>query len=238
MAVSWRSQSLWQAVADGAELFLLVGTSMIEQEFADLYPLTEENLVEYLPDIDCRECGFPSCVAFAEALIGGNTKCTRCSEIDPEMAATIDALMEFHLPAIPYNVMMESFSPGLIPVGHPDTSSPILVTGNFQETVSLLENILNTCGIRAFLLMSDTKGYSVDNAVVEKRFTPFEILKVITETEVGSLLNHRNLIIPGLARHLAGPIKQTTGWEVAVGPVSGLELPLYLLKEVFAQQTG
>lgn len=207
---------------------------MIEQEFADLYPLTEENLVEYLPDIDCRECGFSSCLAFAEALIGANAKSGQCPELDTGTAAIIDRLMEFDLPAIPYNVMMESFPPGLIRIGEPAGSSPVLVTGNFQETVRLLENILDVCGMSAFLLMSDTKGYSVDNAIEEKRFSPFEILKVTTETEVGSLVSHRNLIIPGLARHLAGQIKQTTAWQVAVGPVSGLELPLFLLKEGLA----
>jgi CO dehydrogenase/acetyl-CoA synthase gamma subunit (corrinoid Fe-S protein) len=106
--------------------------------------------------------------------------------------------------------MMESFPPGLTRVGEPSETSPVLVTGNFQETARLLETILNTCGTPAFLLMSDTKGYSVDNAIEEKRFSP---------------------IIPGLARHLAGQIKQTTGWEVAVGPVSGLELPLFLVKK-------
>jgi len=211
-------------------------SSVIEQEFADLYPLTEENLVEYLPDLDCRDCGFSSCLTFAEALIGANAKSGQCPELDAGIAAIIDRLMEFDLPAIPYNVMMESFPPGLIRVGEPGESSPVAVTGNFHETVGLIENILNACGMSAFLLMSDTKGYSVDNAIEEKRFTPFEILKVITETEAGSLVSHRNLIIPGLARHLASQIKQTTGWEVAVGPVSGLELPLFLVKEGLAPQ--
>ena len=83
--------------------------------------------------------------------------------------------------------------------------------------------------------MSDTKGYSVDNAIEEKRFTPFEILKTINETEIGSSVTHRNLIIPGLARHIAGQIKHVTGWEVIVGPVSGFELPLFLYREGWAQ---
>ncbi|MBI5252153.1 MAG: hypothetical protein HY912_21875 [Desulfomonile tiedjei] len=210
---------------------------MIEQEFADIYPLTAENLAEYLPDIDCRECGFSSCIAFAEAIITAEAKVGQCSELAPEIASIIEKLSGFSPQAIPFNVMMESFSPGLIRVGDPDPSSPVIATGNFQETRRLLENILNACGINLFLLMSDTKGYSVDNAVVEKRFTPFEILKVITESEAGSFVNHRNLIIPGLARNISGQIKQSTGWQVAVGPVSGLELPLFLVKEGFANQS-
>ena len=204
---------------------------MIEQEYADLYPLTEENLTEYLPDLDCRECGLPSCVAFAEALMGGEAKGGQCPELDARVASLIDILLAFELPKMPYNVMMESFPPGLIRVGNPDDTAPVLITGNFQETLRLLERIMNACTIQAFLLMSDTKGYSVDNAIVEKRFTPFEIAKVITESEIGSLTSHRNLVIPGLARHLASQIKQTTGWQVTIGPVSGVELPLFLVTE-------
>ncbi|MCL5123113.1 MAG: hypothetical protein M1511_01155 [Deltaproteobacteria bacterium] len=204
---------------------------MIEQEFADLYPLTEENLVEYLPEVDCRLCGFSSCLEFAEALVGHSAKIEQCPDTDPEMGKTIGKLMEFVMPRLPYDVMMESFSPGLTHIGTPDSSSPVLITGNFKETTRLLESILTTCEISAFLIMSDTKGYSLDNAVVEKRFSPFEILKVITETEVGSFVSHSRLVIPGLARHLASQIKQTTGWQVLVGPVSGFELPLFLLKE-------
>jgi len=82
--------------------------------------------------------------------------------------------------------------------------------------------------------MSCTRGYSADNAVVEKRFTPFEIMKVLKETELWALVNHRKLVIPGLVKHIAGQIKQITGWEVIVGPVSGLELPLCLKKEGLA----
>jgi CO dehydrogenase/acetyl-CoA synthase gamma subunit (corrinoid Fe-S protein) len=204
---------------------------VVEQEFAELYPLTDEILMEYLSDIDCGDCGFSSCAAFAEALIGRSAKSTQCTELDPKMASLMDTLLAFELPIIPYNVMMESFEPGLINIGDPNEASPVLVTCNFQETVNLLEKILSVAGASAFLLKSDTKGYSVDNAIVEKRFSPFEIMKVITETEVGASVSHRNLLIPGLARHLAGQIKQTTGWNVTVGPVSGLEIPLFLMRE-------
>ncbi len=204
---------------------------VVEQEFAELYPLNDEILMEYLSDIDCGDCGSSSCVEFAEALIAGEAESTQCTDLDPKMANMMDTLLKFDLPVIPYNVMMESFEPGLIKVNNPDESAPVMVTCNFQETVKLLQDILATSGVKAFLLMSDTKGYSVDNAIEEKRFSPFEIMKVITETEMGALVTHRDLIIPGLARHLATQIKQITGWNVIVGPVSGLEIPLFLLRE-------
>jgi acetyl-CoA decarbonylase/synthase complex subunit gamma len=202
-----------------------------EQEFADLYPLTAENLWEYLDDTDCRECGFPSCMTFAEALVGGNAGVGQCGELDPRMASAMEALLDYDPPMIPYNLMMESLSPGIYPVGDPLPASPVLVTCNFTETHYLLENILKVCSIDAFLLMSDTKGYSVDNAFVEKRFTPFEVLKVISHAEAGSLANHRRFVIPGLAGHLKSRLATTTGWQVLTGPVSGFEIPLFLMKE-------
>jgi CO dehydrogenase/acetyl-CoA synthase gamma subunit (corrinoid Fe-S protein) len=208
---------------------------VVEQEFADIYPLTEEILLDYLPDVDCRDCGFSSCPAFAEALVTKQASAKQCTELDPVAARLLDALLELDLPPLPYDVMMESLPPGVVEIGSPNESSPVMVTCNFQETVRLLEKILKTCGVSGYLVMSDTKGYSVDNAIEEKRFTPFEILKAINESEVGSSVSHRNLIIPGLARQLASQIKQTTGWEILVGPVSGLELPLFLKREGLAQ---
>lgn len=204
---------------------------VVEQEFAELYPLSDEILMEYLPDIDCGDCGSSSCVEFAEELISGKAESTQCTELESRMATMIDALVKFELPVIPYNVMMESFEPALIRVNNPDESSPVMVTCNFQETVKLLQDILTKSGVRAFLLMSDTKGYSVDNAVEERCFSPFQIVKVITESEVGSSVSHRDLMIPGLTKHLASQIKQVTGWNVIVGPVSGFEIPLFLMRD-------
>lgn len=204
---------------------------VVEQEFADLYPLTIENLLEYLDNSDCRQCGFASCVAFAEALVQRKARGDHCGELDLKMAATLNAVLDYTPPKIPYDVMMHSMAPGVYRVGNPQASAPVLATCNFKETVYLLENILRACSLDAFLLMSDTKGYSVDNAVVEKKFTPFEVLKVISQAEAGSFVNHRRLIIPGLAAHLKSQLATTTGWQVSVGPVSGFEIPLFLMRE-------
>jgi CO dehydrogenase/acetyl-CoA synthase gamma subunit (corrinoid Fe-S protein) len=204
---------------------------VIEQQFANIYPLTAQNVLEYLPNIDCGECGHSSCADFAEALVNTGHAGRRCSELSVRIASVLDCVIGFVPKPVPFNIMMETTPTGLIEVGKPTISSPVAVTGNFRETVRLLENCLNACGISVFLLVTDTKGYSIDNAVEEKRFSPFEILKTLTETEIGSLVNHRNVVVPGLARSLAGQIQQMTAWKTTVGPVSGLELPLFLVKD-------
>ena len=204
---------------------------MVEQKFVDIYPLTEERLLDYLPDIDCGDCGFSSCTAFAEALVESDAEPNRCPETDPLLVKVMESLLELEFPPMPYDVMMEKVDQGLFRIGRPQEDSPVLVTGNFVETIEILRGIMAACDVDAFLVAGDTKGYTIDNAVVEKRFTPFQILKALSDTEVGSLVSHRTLMIPGLARNLSAQISQFTNWQVIVGPLSGFEIPMFLLNE-------
>jgi len=200
----------------------------VEQEYAELYPLTEEDLLNYLPDVDCGECGVVSCVEFAEQIIKGKNLPANCTKLDDKIKTVMEKVFKLKLPLIPFNTMMESVPPALIKIGHPTPDSTILVTGNFQETVSLLKLILEATLTDAFLLITDTKGYSIDNAVEQKAFSPLEIFKALTDSGTATEVNHTRLIIPGLAGRLAADIKRLTRWDVVVGPVSGLEIPLYL----------
>ena len=202
----------------------------IEQEYAELYPLEVEDLLNYLPDVDCSECGAASCVEFAEQIIEGKNLPSKCTILDDNIKTVMEKVVKIELPLIPYDTMMESVTPGLIKIGNPTPDSEVLVTGNFRETVSILKLILEATLTDAFLLITDTKGYSIDNAVVEKTFRSFEIFKALTESGIAAEVNHSRLIIPGLARSLAAEIKKLTTRDVVVGPISGLELPLFLIK--------
>jgi acetyl-CoA decarbonylase/synthase complex subunit gamma len=151
--------------------------------------------------------------------------------MDPFLINVMGTLLDLEFPPVPYDVMMEKVDQGLFQIGHPLADSPVLVTGNSIETVQILQKILTACEVNAFLVASDTKGYTVDNAIVEKRFAPFQIMKALTDTEGGSQVSHRTLMIPGLARTLSAQVRQFTNWEVIVGPVSGFEVPMFLLNE-------
>jgi len=202
----------------------------IEQEYAELYPLEVEDLLNYLPDVDYSECGAANDVEFAELVIEGKALPSKCPILDEKIATAMEKVVKLELPLIPFDTMMESVTPGLTKIGNPTPDSEVLVTGNFRETVSILKLILEATLTDAFLLITDTKGYSIDNAVVEKTFRPYEIFKAFTESGIGAEVNHSRLIIPGLAHSLAAEIKKLTTRDVLVGPVSGLELPLYLIK--------
>jgi CO dehydrogenase/acetyl-CoA synthase gamma subunit (corrinoid Fe-S protein) len=203
---------------------------VVEQEMAVIYPPEVEDLLEHIPGIDCKTCGFDSCVAFAEALLEKRADARKCPELNGETARLVNAIAGINKDPIPYNVMMEQVPCELIEINHPDQRAPLLVTCNFRETVSIMKNILTKTETKAFLLPTFTHGYSVDNAVHEKMFKAIEIWKAIQENMVSERLERSLMVIPGLAESEKNAIRQMTRWEVLVGPVSGFLTPLFLME--------
>ncbi|MDZ7580790.1 MAG: (Fe-S)-binding protein [Deltaproteobacteria bacterium] len=201
---------------------------VIEQEMAEIYPPAPEDLSEYLPDTDCGKCGFESCLAFAEAVLSARQSARSCSELDEELAQLVDRMVGLKKEPIPYNIMMEQAPCELIEINAPDKNSPLLVTCNFRETVSIMTSILEKTGSRVFLLPTHTHGYSVDNAVPERMFKALEVWKAIQDNTVSEKVARNRMIIPGLAESEKNAIRQLTRWEILVGPVSGFLTPLFL----------
>ena len=199
----------------------------IEQEYADLYWPTIDDFMEYLPGIDCGNCGYPSCTDYANALINKTAE-NVCTECDERMQELFLAISKFHVDPLPFNVMMEQTKCEVIPTSSPDEDSPLIVTCNFIETVKILIDLLIATRTKAYILPTFTHGYSVDNAVHEKMFKALEIWKAIQDNGVERMINHKTMIIPGLAEREKNSIRQLTKWDVEVGPVSGFLLPLYL----------
>ena len=65
----------------------------VEQEMAEIYPPTVEEVAEFLPDIDCGTCGFPSCVEFGAAVLADGTNPQKCPELSQEVGNLL-ALIE------------------------------------------------------------------------------------------------------------------------------------------------
>jgi CO dehydrogenase/acetyl-CoA synthase gamma subunit (corrinoid Fe-S protein) len=59
-------------------------------------------------------------------------------------------------------------------------------------------------------------------AVLLGRFSGERILEAIEKSKLGERINHRRLITPGLVD------VEVRGWKVIRGPISALELPLFL----------
>ena len=65
-------------------------------------------------------------------------------------------------------------------------------------------------------------------AVVYGDFTPARLAQVMAESGLESRVKHRHMIVPGLTAPLAADFATATNWEVEVGPVCAVELPLFL----------
>ena len=202
---------------------------VVEQEMAEIYPPDAEELSEFLPETDCGKCGFADCLSFAESLIEGQANPSGCPELEPEFAETLVSILALNKDPIPYNIMMEQAPCTLIEINGPEPGSPLLITSNFQETVRIMKEILEKTATRAFLLPTFTHGYAVDNAVHERMFKATEVWKALKENAVEQKVGRTAMIIPGLAEKERNPIRQMTGWDVLVGPVSGFLVPLFIL---------
>ena len=203
---------------------------VVEQEMAEVYPPTPEDLSELLPDIDCGDCGFPSCMEFGAAVLENKTSPQKCPELSQEFSNLLASILKIDKDPIPYNIMMEQEPCELIEVNSPNKSAPLLITCNFRETVRIMKKILEKTGTKAFLLPTQTHGYSVDNAVHERMFKAIEIWKAMQENKVTETVDRSVLVIPGLAESERNSIRQLTRFDVLVGPVSGFLTPLFIMQ--------
>ena len=203
---------------------------VVEQEMAEVYPPSSEDLSQLLPDIDCGDCGFPSCIEFATALLENKINPQKCLELSQEFGKLLASVLKLEKVPIPYNIMMEQEPCELIEVNSPGKNAPLLITCNFRETVRIMKEILEKTGVQAFLLPTQTHGYSVDNAVHERMFKAIEIWKAMQENMITEKMDRSVLVIPGLAEPERNSTRQLTRWEVLVGPISGFLAPLFLLQ--------
>jgi acetyl-CoA decarbonylase/synthase complex subunit gamma len=207
---------------------------VVDQEMAEIYPPEAEELSEFFPETDCGNCGFPTCIEFAEALLGKEVSPQKCPDLDDEFADVLATIVELNKDPIPYNIMMEQEPCELIEINSPDEHSPLLVTCNFRESVRIMKEILEHTATQAFLLPTLTHGYSVDNAVHERLFKAMEVWKAMKENAVEEKVERFILIIPGLAESEKNSIRQMTRWDVMVGPVSGFLVPLFIIENTDA----
>ena len=130
------------------------------------------------------------------------------------------------LPKIPIYPSTIATKTGFVMTGN--ENSPILVTANYPYTQAVIGEILAKANIQCNLLIIDTDGYSVDMAVYLNLFTGDRVKAAISESNL-EFVGQQKLIIPGLAEKFKDEIESETGWEVIVGPVCAVEIPIFLL---------
>jgi CO dehydrogenase/acetyl-CoA synthase gamma subunit (corrinoid Fe-S protein) len=196
---------------------------------ADTY-LDRIDFLRYLPQTDCAECGAKTCQEFVEDLKRGEKKPTDCPHLSEtlyypfQIALNADNL----LPKFPCLTAPRPGQTGLVEINAPDDDTPILISGNHMHTQDVLMSILSTTRSPFFLLFTDTKGNTVDMAVIYKTLTAEQIRTEVLSSGVLEKVSHLDIIIPGLAAAAGDELKSATGWNVIVGPICAAELPLFL----------
>ncbi len=199
-------------------------------EEIDLYKLGAEDIKRYIPESERASCGAADWGEFAHMLLDGTARARECEAMDSRMALALDAILSLNIRLAESDPMQQKVTDRLVEFNSPDESSPVLLTGNSIVTHRILRMIFDAARVPAFLIVVDTNGLTTDNAVAAGAFTPMAVMKAMTESGISTRSRSRRIIIPGLARDLKSSIERVTRWSVEVGPVSGFELPLYLLK--------
>jgi CO dehydrogenase/acetyl-CoA synthase gamma subunit (corrinoid Fe-S protein) len=196
---------------------------------ADTY-LDRIDFLRYLPQTDCAECGAKTCQEFVQDLKQGRKKPGECPHLSENLyypfrvALNADNL----LPRFPCVTAPRPGPTGLVEINTPDDDSPILISGNNIHTQDVITSILGTTRSPFFLVFADTKGDTVDMAVIYKTLTAEQIRKDVQASRVLDGTRRQEIIIPGLAGTVGDKLKQSTGWNVIVGPICVGELPLFL----------
>ena len=118
--------------------------------------------------------------------------------------------------------------PGLYALGGPDATSPVLVTANYKLTFDALRTSVGEADV--WLLVVDTRGINVWCAAGKGAFSAGEVARMVRESRLAEVVEHRRLILPqlsapGVAAH---EVRETTGFRVTFGPVRAADIPAFL----------
>ncbi len=125
--------------------------------------------------------------------------------------------------------------PGVYALGLPDAAAPVLVTANYKLTFDQLRSSLE--GLDAWLLVVDTRGINVWCAAGKGTFCADEIARVVLDTRLAEIVEHRRLVLPqlsapGVAAH---KVKEACGFRAIFGPVRAADLPAFLAADMKAE---
>lgn len=201
-------------------------------EAVDFYGMSPEDIMKYLPGKDCGSCGYETCKAFAIALGQGTVGADRCPEMELRISDSLKGALSIDLEVHEADSSMNTVQDALIGVNSPTDRSPVLVTGNCAVTLYVLKLIFErTPDVSAWIVPTETRGFTVDHAAGMRLMTPMSVMRGLTLSAVSTKVGHRTLVIPGLCAGIEKQVEMMTKWKVEVGPRSGFELPLFLLKE-------
>ena len=195
---------------------------------ADTY-LDRIDFLRYLPQTDCVECGDKTCQEFVQELKQGRKKPADCPHLPESLYYPFQVALNADnlLPEFPCLTVPRPGPTGLVEINTPPDDAPILISGNNIHTQDVITSILGTTKSPFFLLFTDTRGDTVDMAVILNSLTAEVISKEVVKSGILERVSHQEIVIPGLASVMRDELKESTGWKVTVGPICAAELPLF-----------
>jgi len=123
-------------------------------------------------------------------------------------------------------------TPGIYELNNPGPEDPFLVTTNFSITYFSVANEVESMGLPAWLLVTDSEGMSVLTAWAAGKFDAEIIAKNAKQFKAADKVTKRRIVLPGHTAVLSGELEEEMPeWEVKVGPKEAVDLPAFL-KEV------
>ncbi len=121
--------------------------------------------------------------------------------------------------------------PGIYEIGEPNNMSPIFVTSNYRLTKIPVEIDIKGANVDAYLLVVDSEGIGIESAVAGGQFNAGSIAEAAKEHGAFEKVNHRILIIPGMAARLSGALEDEADAYVVVGPRDSSGIGKYMKEQ-------
>ncbi len=120
---------------------------------------------------------------------------------------------------------------GVYEIGEPTDKSPIFVTSNYRLTKIPVEIDIKGANLDAWLLVVDSEGIGIESAVAGGQFSAGAIAEAVKEFKAFEKVNHRILIIPGMAARLSGALEDEADAFVVVGPRDSSGIGKYIKEQ-------
>jgi acetyl-CoA decarbonylase/synthase complex subunit gamma len=119
---------------------------------------------------------------------------------------------------------------GVREFGTPTRQAPVLSTTNFALTYYTVASDIEAADLDAYLLVFDSEGLGVETAVAGGQLDAYKANEAIKEYSLAEKVDHKKIIIPGLAARISGELEHISGWEVLVGPKDSSGISKFLEK--------
>jgi acetyl-CoA decarbonylase/synthase complex subunit gamma len=119
--------------------------------------------------------------------------------------------------------------PGVYEINDPEPEDPVLVTTNFSITYFSVANEVESSGLPAWLVVTDSEGMSVLTAWAAGKFDAERIAKDIKGFSVADKVSKKQVVLPGHVAVLSGELEEELpDWEIRVGPREAVDLPKFM----------